>query len=127
MILAYWCVLIAMLMPWVAASYAKMKGGFTLEDNRQARVFMAKLEGEAARANAVQLNSFEIFPAFAAAVIIATLSGVSDAVMNTFAVIFIISRVIYFYCYVKDRAAFRSIIWGVGLLCILALFVAGIF
>lgn len=124
MIWAFWCVLIAMFLPWTAAVYAKKKGGYTAADNHRPRDFLNRLQGEAARADAAQKNSFEIFPAFAAAVIIAVLQGGNPAVINLLATLFVVSRIVYIYCYIRDTASLRSAVWAVGLLCIVGLFTA---
>ena len=71
MTLAYWCVLLAMFLPWLCAYYSKKVGGFSGNDNHYPRDFLGSTQGEAKRADAAQKNSFEIFPAFAAAVLIA--------------------------------------------------------
>lgn len=127
MTLAYWCVLIAMLLPWIAASYAKKSGGFKADDNHQPREFMAKAQGKAARANAVQQNGYEIFAPFAAAVIIAhATDNAAQFTINFWSVLFILSRLGYFYCYIKDKSFARSCIWGVGVICIIALYIAAI-
>lgn len=127
MTLAYWCVFIAMFLPWLAAAYAKKHGGFTATDNHQPRDFMAHTQGKAARANAAQQNSFEIFAPFAAAVIIAHSTGnAAQITINLWSVLFILSRIAYIWCYINDRAFARSAIWGSGLLCIVALFLAAI-
>lgn len=124
MIWAFWCVLIAMCLPWAAAVYAKKKGGYTAADNYQPRDFLNRLQGAAARADAAQKNSFEIFPAFAAAVIIAVLQEGDPTVINLLATLFIVSRIVYIYCYIRNRASLRSAVWAVGLLCIVGLFIA---
>ncbi|WP_370385813.1 MAPEG family protein [Snodgrassella alvi] len=127
MTLAYWCVLIAMLLPWIAASYAKKNGGFKADDNHQPREFMAKVQGKAARANAAQQNGYEIFAPFAAAVIIAhATDNAAQFTINFWSVLFILSRLGYFYCYIKDKSFGRSCIWGVGVICIIALYIAAI-
>mgnify|MGYP006164011713 CR=1 FL=1 len=69
---AYWCVLAAALMPYVAVSIAK-SGGERF-DNSNPRLWLEKQQGFRARANAAQANSFEAFPFFAAAVIVAHLT-----------------------------------------------------
>ena len=67
---SYWCVLAAALLPFAFTAIAKGIGRreFT---NRAPRVFQSKLTGMAARAHWAHLNSFEAFPPFAAAVLIA--------------------------------------------------------
>ncbi|WP_239372781.1 MAPEG family protein [Snodgrassella gandavensis] len=127
MTLAYWCVLIAMLLPWIAASYAKKSGGFGSDDNHQPREFLAKAEGKAARANAAQQNGYEIFAPFAAAVIIAhATENAAQFTINFWSVLFILSRLGYFHCYINDKSFARSCIWGFGVVCIIALYIAAI-
>ncbi|MCO6514728.1 MAG: MAPEG family protein, partial [Snodgrassella sp.] len=41
-------------------------------------------------------------------------------------VLFILSRLGYFYCYVNDKSFARSCIWGFGVVCIIALYIAAI-
>ena len=62
-------------------------------------------------------------PPFAAAVIIAVISGGAIGAINFFAVLFIVLRLIYGWCYISDRATLRSLLWSGGLLCVLALFI----
>ena len=52
-------ILIACLLPYVFTILAKVTGGFKPRDNQNPRDFLAKTTGLAARANAVQQNSFE--------------------------------------------------------------------
>lgn len=128
MTLAYWCILIAILLPWLCAIYAKKLGGFEFRmDNQHPRQFLAKLEGVAARANATQQNSFEILPAFIAAVLIAQATGgASQLTINFWSILFILSRLIYIWAYIKNIATLRSIVWAFGGFCIFCLFIAAI-
>ena len=127
MTLAYWCVFIAMFLPWLCATYAKKSGGFCRRDNHNPREFMANTQGVAARANAAQQNSFEVFAPFAAAVIIAHTSGNADqGSINFLALLFVLSRLAFIWLYIKDMATARSIVWMLGLLCIVALFIVAI-
>jgi uncharacterized MAPEG superfamily protein len=73
MTFAYWCIPIAMFLPLVWAGTAKM--GATDYDNSRPREWMARQAGRAQRANWAQQNSYEAFPPFAAAVIVAHLTG----------------------------------------------------
>ena len=76
MTLAYWCVLIAIVLPYLATASAKFLGaGYGPRANSDPRAFLSGLEGWRKRANNAQLNGFEVTPAFAAAVIIAHLAG----------------------------------------------------
>src|ERR1700691_1260827 len=115
MTLAYWCVLIAGLLPLAATGIAKW--GFRDFDNRNPRAWLAAQTGIRARANAAQANSFEAFPFFAAAVIIAQQVHAAQGRIDTLAAAFVLLRVIYLACYLADRASLRSLVWGLAYIC----------
>lgn len=121
MIVAYWCVLVAGLLPYAATVIAKSKKGF---DNANPREWLARQEGFRARAHAAQLNSFEAFPFFAAAVVISQLRGAPADTVNMLALIFVAARVAYIALYVANLATLRSVAWLAGLACVVALFFA---
>ncbi|MGV8920448.1 MAG: MAPEG family protein [Pseudomonas sp.] len=122
---AFWCVLIAIFLPYVCTWIAKFSGGkFGPRQNHDPRAFLDGLQGFAKRADYAQRNSFEVFPAFAAAVIIASNVGNAQPVtIDVLAVMFITTRLLYIICYLADWAALRSIVWFAGLALITALFV----
>ncbi|WP_460120113.1 MAPEG family protein [Pseudomonas sp. S2_C03] len=121
---ALWCVLIAFLLPYLCTLVAKVSGGYRLSDNHDPRDFLESLEGFARRAHAAQLNSFEIAPAFAAAVVVAHLVGNAELVtLNVLSVLFITSRLLYIICYLADWAILRSLVWFVGMGLIVSFFV----
>lgn len=126
MILAYWCVLIAAFMPVAFVGYAKFAGRRKMgpKENAFPREWLEQSEGAQKRAYWAQLNSFEAFPPFAAGVIIAGLLGASATAMNVLAVLFIIFRIGYGYCYIKDLASARSLVWALAVLCVVGLFIA---
>ncbi|TWC54957.1 putative MAPEG superfamily protein [Pseudomonas sp. SJZ080] len=124
MTVALWCILIAIFLPFLCTGVAKISGGYRLRDNHDPRDFLDSLEGLGRRANAAQLNSFEIFPAFAAAVIVAHLAGNAELVtINVLSVLFITSRLLYIICYLADWHILRTLVWFVGLGLIVSLFV----
>ena len=118
---SYLCLLIAGVLPVVAAGLAKAGG--KEYDNHDPRAWMAKLTGRRARADAAQANSFEAFPFFAAGVLLALHAGVDAARVDALALVFVLARVLYIACYITDRARLRSMVWAVGYLCVLALYV----
>ena len=125
MTIAYWCVLVAILLPYASTVVAKASaGGFSPRHNHDPRTFLANAQGMAKRANNAQQNGFEIAPAFAAAVIIAHLIGVAEqSAIDQLALVFVLSRVLYTLCYAADWALLRSLVWAVGLGVIVSLFV----
>lgn len=119
--IAYWCVLVAALLPMVCAGIAKYgmmstpkrEGGF---DNNNPRAWLARQTDWRARANAAQANSFEALPFFFAAVIIAHLLQAGQARLDILAFLFIVLRIAYIMMYVADLAKARSAIWALALL-----------
>jgi uncharacterized MAPEG superfamily protein len=118
---AYWCVLIAALLPLACAWLAKSpgwrkprrQGGF---DNHEPRAWLARQNGWQARANAAQANSFEALPFFIGAVIIAHQLGAAQTKLDILALLFVTLRVIYVAMYVAGLPTVRSAIWAAALL-----------
>ncbi len=125
MTVAYWCVLIALFLPYLSTATAKaVSGGFSPKHNRDPRALLDNLSGVGRRANNAQLNSFEITPAFSAAVIIAHLAGGAEqSLIDQLAIAFIASRIVYLICYLADWATVRSLVWFVNMGLIISLFV----
>jgi uncharacterized MAPEG superfamily protein len=122
MTIAYWCVLAAALLPYLAVGPAKAVESF---DNHAPREWEARLTGWRARAYWAHLNGFEAFPPFAAGVIVAHLAGAPQGRVDVLAVAFVASRIVYGALYYADWATARSIVWTAGMACVVALFFAG--
>ncbi|MFZ4379651.1 MAG: MAPEG family protein [Polynucleobacter sp.] len=120
MTIAYFCILIMGLLPYVAAGIAKK--GFDDYDNRLPRQWLAKQTGFRARANAAQANLFESLPFFFAAVIIAAVAQAPQARIDLLAVGFVLARIAYLVCYVANWPTTRSIVWLIGITCVVSLF-----
>ena len=118
--IAYWCVLIAALLPIVLVSYAKIG---VESDNRYPREEYDNLPPAKRRAYAAHLNGFENFPFFAVAVIVAMTLGAAPATVNMLAIAFIVVRVIHGILYIYNMPAARSGAYLVGLLINIAIFV----
>lgn len=122
--LAVLSVLVAGLLPIVCAGIAK--SGAKAFDNHDPRAWLAQQQGHRARADAAQQNSFEAFPFFAAAVVLALHSGASVDLVAAWAWFFVAMRVCYIYCYICDRATLRSTVWMLGLLAVIRLYILAI-
>ena len=120
MTIAIACILFMGLLPYVAAGIAKK--GFAQYDNSMPRQWLAKQTGFRARANAAQANLFESLPLFFAAVIIASVNHVPQARLDLLALGFVASRVAYLVCYVANWPTARSIVWLLGLVCVITIF-----
>ncbi|MFJ2984533.1 MULTISPECIES: MAPEG family protein [unclassified Pseudomonas] len=128
MTVALWCILFALLLPPLCALIAKVSSGrFGLKDNHDPRAFLDTLSGLPRRAHAAQQNSYEAFPAFAAAVLVADIVGNAEQVtQDVLGVMYITSRLLYIICYLADWAALRSLVWFAGLALIVAFFVISV-
>ena len=128
--LAYWCVLVAALLPVLCAGLAKAggvgkspgEGGF---DNHNPRAWLQQQTGWHARANAAQANTFEALPFFMAAVVIAHQLGAAQGRLDLLAMAFIALRLLYIALYVADRATLRSLAWAAALLVNIAILFSG--
>lgn len=124
MTIAYSCLLLAGLMPYLWVGYAKFsRRGY---NNHAPREFLAKLEGARARAHWAHLNAFEAFPLFATGVIVAQLAAVPVPQINALAIAFVAARTLYGVCYIRDWASLRSLCWAVALAAAIALLVLAI-
>jgi uncharacterized MAPEG superfamily protein len=117
---AYWCVLVAGLLPIPLAALARAGAGV---DNRDPRAAVARLLPRQRRAHAAHLNAYENFPLFAAAVIIAVTSGVPHATVNLLAVIYLVLRIAHALLYVADLATARSMVFALAWVVNVAIFV----
>ncbi len=122
MTLAFWCVLVAGFLPYIGTLTAKIGGDRF--DNANPREWLSAQSGFRKRANAAQLNGFEAFPLFAAAVIIAHMTGAPQARIDLLAVTFVVARLFYIGFYLADVHMLRSLAWFVGIGSAVALFLA---
>ena len=120
MTIPYLCILIAALLPYVWVTVAKAAGD--KYDNRDPRGWLARQDNARVnRANGAQLNGFETFPAFAAAVLMAQFAGVDHAMITWLAIGFVAFRILHGVFYVSNKHQFRSLSWFLGLFCVLGL------
>jgi uncharacterized MAPEG superfamily protein len=106
--------------PIVAAGIAKK--GFEGYDNGMPRQWLAKQTGFRARANAAQANLFESLPLFFAAVIIASIANAPQDRIDLLALGFVATRITYLICYLANWSTTRSIVWLLGLACVVTIF-----
>lgn len=128
--IAYWCILIAAILPIVSAGIAKYgqmttpkrEGGF---DNNNPRGWLARQTDWRARANAAQANTFEALPFFFAAVIIAHQLQARQTLLDILAFMFVVLRVAYVMMYVADMAKTRTCIWTAAMVVNIAILFSG--
>ncbi|MDB5655702.1 MAG: rane protein [Tardiphaga sp.] len=117
--IAYWCILVAALLPLVLIAYAKAGA----RDNNTPRDDAEKLSGARRRAYAAHQNAYENFPFFAAAVIAALSFGAATLTLNLLALLYIAFRIAHGYLYIADRPSLRSAAYAGALFTNIAIFV----
>ncbi len=123
MSIAFWCVLIAGLLPLVWQGFAKALI-FKTYDNSKPREVLSTAQGAARRASWAHDNSWEAFAPFAAAVIIGHVSRLDPGLLDGLALTFIAARVAYGVAYITDQSILRSFVWTVGMLCVVFIYFA---
>ena len=128
MSIPFWSVFISTLLIFVAkiplAKAMNEQGGY---NNHLPRQQQAQLTGFGARALAAHQNSFEALLLFAVGVLMAHTTQTAGWLIDTLAIIFVITRVIYLLCYWADLAWQRSLVWFFGLVCSLLLMISPTF
>jgi uncharacterized MAPEG superfamily protein len=128
MSIPFWCVFISALLIFVAkipvAKAMNEQGGY---NNHLPRQQQAQLTGFGARALAAHQNCFEAFILFAVGVLMAHTTQTAGWLIDSLAIIFVITRIIYLLCYWGDLAWQRSLVWVIGLVCSLLLMISPTF
>ena len=127
---AYWCILVAALLPIVCAGIAKYgmmrtpprDGGY---DNNNPRIWLAQQTDWRARANAAQANTFEALPFFFVAVVISPPPQAAQTPPDILAFMFVVLRITFIIIYVANWASARSLVWALGLLVNIAILFTG--
>lgn len=122
MTFAFWCVLVAALLPYVPLGLATR-----FLDPETPRKNVPNLEGLPAHAYGAHLNAVEAFAPFAAAVIISHIVEGASATVNGLAALFILARLAHLAFYVTDRQLLRTTAFFVGLVTVIAIFVQNAF
>lgn len=120
MTIAFWCILAAGILPQLTGIFAKASTDY---DNEQPRDFLAAQQGAKSRANAAMQNGYEGLALFVGAVIIAHILQADQAKVDMLALGYIAARVVYNIVYIKGLGTIRSIVWMMGIACIVGLFV----
>jgi len=122
MTIANWCILAACMLPTATIGLAKLASaklprGAGRYNNKRPREWTAGLTGWQARANAAQMNGFEILPLFIAGVVLAQQAHADQGRVDLLAMSFIGLRLAYVAAYLANIDAVRTLCWvaGVGI------------
>lgn len=125
MTIGFWCVLAAAALIYAATLLAKVGGRMPTRDNHAPREWLDRLQGWPKRAHWAQQNGFEVFPIFAAAVIIAHLAHAPQGRVDMLALSFVGLRLVYLIFYLADLSYLRTAAWLGGMVCVVWLFCLG--
>ena len=123
MAIAYWCILVAALLPYGWVVIAKRTG--PRYNNRDPRQCIARQEEpRVQRAYAAHLNAFEAFAPFAAGVLMAQAAGVPVGLVQGLALAFVAFRILHGVFYLTALHWLRSLAWLCGFACVVWLMVS---
>lgn len=108
-------------LPFLVVAYARVKIG--PEALATPRAIVDKLPPYAQRATWAHQNSFEAFTLFAAAALMAHVTGVSSPIAVGTAIAFLIARSLYSLFYILNVPLARSLTFAIGMVSIVTLFV----
>ncbi|HIK29386.1 MAG: MAPEG family protein [Oscillatoriaceae bacterium SKW80] len=107
-------------LPFLVVGYARAKVGY---DMAAPRAMFDKLPAYAQRATWAHQNSFETFMVFASAALMAYVTGVKSEWAGIAALAFCLARLFYSIFYIVNFPIGRSLMFGIGSLSTLTLFV----
>lgn len=119
---AYWSVLIVIVIPYFLVLMARLPS-LTLERNLIPRLVSDEFTGFRQRSYWAHLNALEAIAPFSAAIIIAHMSSVPQATIDTLALTFIVFRVVHALFYIANKGVLRTLSFVGGMTCIILLFI----
>jgi uncharacterized MAPEG superfamily protein len=117
--IAFWCVFVAGLLPYVAFNFVKGR------ENEAPRESEAKLTGRNALALGAHSNAFEVFPFFAFAVVSEQIFRGPNLWVDGLAVLFVAARLGHMGFYLAGRGSLRSLCFTIGFIDTIAIFLIG--
>ena len=118
-----YCIAIAAVLiylPFLLVAYARLKVGY---DIAAPRTMFDKLPPYAQRATWAHQNSFEAFMIFAAAALMAYVTGVNSSLAVGAAITFVAVRLLYSVFYIANVGIARSLMFVIGSICLAILIV----
>lgn len=127
--ISIWCVFAAFLLIYltrlpVVITSRRQEGYLEIGNPREQQ---ARLTGIGSRAQAAHQNTLEAFAPFAVAVGVAHYGAAEPGLRDMLALTFVTARVLYVGAYLADQNPWRTVIWMVGMLCVVGLFLSPLF
>ncbi|MBW4486424.1 MAG: MAPEG family protein [Trichocoleus desertorum ATA4-8-CV12] len=104
--------------PFLVVAYGRLQVGY---DSRAPRAIFEKLPAYAQRATWAHQNSFESFMLFAAAALMAYVTQQDSIWVAGAAIAYLVARLLFSLFYILDIPLARSLMFGIGTLCIATL------
>ncbi|WP_341527627.1 MAPEG family protein [Nostoc sp. UHCC 0302] len=98
-------------LPFLVVGYARARVGY---DISAPRAMFDKLPPYAQRATWAHQNSFEAFMVFAAAALMAYVTGVNSSIAASAAIAFVAARLLYSIFYIVNIPLLRSLMFAIG-------------
>jgi uncharacterized MAPEG superfamily protein len=98
-------------LPFLVVGYARTRVGY---DISAPRAMFDKLPPYAQRATWAHQNSFESFMIFAAAALMAYVTGVNSEIAVGAAIAYVVARFLYSVFYILNIPLLRSLMFGIG-------------
>jgi len=98
-------------LPFLVVAYGRLRVGY---DQSAPRAMFDKLPPYAQRATWAHQNSFEGFMIFAAAALMAYVTGVNSPIAVVAAIAFVVARLLYSIFYILNIPLLRSLMFAVG-------------
>ncbi|ACK65869.1 conserved hypothetical protein [Rippkaea orientalis PCC 8801] len=105
--------------PFLVVGYARFQLGY---DRSRPRAMFDQLPPYAQRATWAHQNAFETFMVYAAAALMAYMTGVDSGLAAGATIAFIAARLLYPLFYILDIPLARSLMFAIGQLCTYSLF-----
>ncbi len=121
MTIAELCIL-AIVVLWLATIGLAKGFGWRDYDNANPRSKAFYENGWRARALGAHQNGLEALPFFIAAILLAEFRRINQGLADDLAMAFVVARLAYVATYIADKPLLRSVIWTVGFLINIALF-----
>lgn len=104
--------------PFLVVAYGRLQVGY---DTRSPRALFDKLPPYAQRATWAHQNSFESFMLFAAAALMAYVTQQDSLLAAGAAIAYLVARLLFSLFYILNIPVARSLMFGIGTLCIATL------
>ena len=101
-------------LPFLVVAYARARIGYEMFSTP--RAMFDKLPPYAQRATWAHQNTFEAFMVFAAAALMAYVTGVNSSTAQVAAIAFVVARLLYSIFYILKIPLLRSLMFGIGIL-----------